>query len=281
MSELVYGRHLGMATVFEGWIRDAADPAHAASVLEAAWEELARVEQLLSFFDPASEVARVNRLAGHQSVLVSVELAEVLADCHAWWQRTEGWFSVCRTRQTPDRLPWDTAIDLDPHGRRVRFLQPDAALEFGGYGKGYALDRVGALLAGTARGPMLLHGGTSSVLATGSWAVDVGDPFGTRRLLGLTLQDAGLSCSAVGTVGGDPPPAGCVVLADSALEAEVLSTALAAMGKSRAIDYCEGMRNQGRFPQAIGWIAPGDRVTHLEWLPGSRVPTRQDSPTEG
>ena len=57
--------------------------------------------------------------------------------------------------------------------------------------------------------------------------------------------------------------AACVVVAPTALEAEVLSTACLVMGKERAREYLE--RNAGPG-LAVGWIDAADGRPRLDWL---------------
>ena len=59
-------------------------------------------------------------------------------------------------------------VALDAERRSVRFLRPGVKINLGSIGKGYALDRVADQLA-ASRGVrhVLIHGGSSSVLARG------------------------------------------------------------------------------------------------------------------
>jgi thiamine biosynthesis lipoprotein len=149
-------------------------------------------------------------------------------------------------------------VQLDVPRRTVRFLDPRVQLDFGALGKGYALDAAARVLDRFAVPSALLHGGTSSVLAVGNredrspWPVGVRDPFAPdeREVVQLSLTNCGLSTSGVfdrnaersdilNPAAGQPltEQAACVVVAENAVEAEVLSTALLAMGKSRASKY--------------------------------------------
>ena len=146
-----------MATRFEVWLVGD-DREHLAAVGEAVLDEIERVESLLSCFDPASEIYRVNQSASTTPVLVDYELYAVLQDCVDRFACTDGFFSVARvarvvndassiTRgQSAPRLPLTEAVELVDEQRMVRFTDENVVIDLGGYGKGYALDSAGTYL---------------------------------------------------------------------------------------------------------------------------------------
>jgi FAD:protein FMN transferase len=257
------------------------DEEHLTAVGESALDEVARIERLLSRFDPASETSRINRDAPSRPVLVDREMAAILRDCLDWSAKTGGYFDLCA-----GSVPG--AIELDDEARTVRLLDPSARLDFGGFGKGYALDAAARVLDEFGIRSALMHGGTSSVLARGcpedgsAWNVGVRDPFHPGEEAGqLSLIDQCLSSSAAFATGSatsdilDPVAsrpldrqAACSAVAPTAGEAEVLSTALLAMGRRRA---CEVL-GRGDFPGCrAAWIdRDGGRVI-VEWLAGIEV----------
>ncbi len=70
----------------------AADTATAEAAASAAFEEVARLERLLSTWDPASELSRANAAAAGTSHAVSPELWALLAEAGDWVERTGGAF---------------------------------------------------------------------------------------------------------------------------------------------------------------------------------------------
>ncbi len=170
-------------------------------------------------------------------------------------------------------------------GGRSRLVRPGACLDLGGFAKGYALDRAAEILRRFRVASSLVNGGTSSLLAVGrrpdggAWPVAVRDPCGevdSAPVARLSLTDQAFSCSAARAPGQTvsdliAPPTGrpltaqaaCVVIAPTALEAEVLSTACLVMGKQRASEYLDKNARPGLF---IGWIDPGDGGASLDWL---------------
>jgi FAD:protein FMN transferase len=254
----VHLRRRCMATLFEAWLVGE-DAEHLESVGHAALAEVARVESLLSRFDPAAEVARVNREAARTAVRVERELFEVLRHCESLWARTAGFFDVRVFRGGGERVSagsFAASLELDELTRSVRFSVEGMSLDLGGYGKGYALDRAAHVLGEYGVGSAMMHGGTSSALAIGTradgtpWRLRIRNPFAEDRsasLMELELRDSGYSHSAVfGERAGpsdvvDPhtgeplgEQAACFVVMPSAAEAEAFSTGMLAMGRGRA-----------------------------------------------
>ncbi len=211
--------HLAMRTQFEA-ILVGDDPEHLGAVMTLVWEEIDRVERLLSRYDPAAEVYRVNRQAHQRPVKLSVELTSVLAECIAWHGRTQGAFDVVAANDEhfPPRLGV-AALEFDEAARTLAFRDERAQLDFGGYGKGYALDRAIDLLKQYGIEDAFLHGGTSSIAAIGNspagtpWQVDV-----AGRSVAIVNQ--ALSTSASYVDGGRTHSA----IHNSGAIAEILST---------------------------------------------------------
>ncbi len=245
---------------------------HLEAVAVAVLEEITRLDGVLSRFNPGSEIARINRGAGHTPVRVDREVFALLERCEQARRLTEGYFDVTAS---PDRDASEQgALQLDAEIRTVRFAHPDVMVDLGGIGKGYALDcgREILLRFGVNRG--LLHGGTSSVLALGSpadddeWLIDVRHPLlpDAAPVASVKLMNQAFSCSAVRHPGqmqsdivnpltGEPLAgnAACGVLAASATDAEVFSTALLAMGRERATNF---LAKKLDSELDVGWFEP-------------------------
>ena len=268
-----------MGTFFEAFLAgDDAD--HLESVAAAVLDEVGRLERLLSRFDPAAEVARLNREAAQRPVRIDADLWDILCRCEAYRRATDGFFDVTAVSGASG-----DALILDEERRTIRFARPGVFIDLGGVAKGYALDRGAEILRRFRVSRALLNGGTSSVLAVGThprgggWEVAVRDPFAgdaSAPVVRLVLSDRGFSCSGVRSPGqavsdviaphrGEPltGQAACVVVAPTATEAEALSTACLVMGKRRAREYLEGNAGPG---VGVGWIDAADGVPRLEWL---------------
>jgi FAD:protein FMN transferase len=271
-----------MGTFFEVFLAGE-DADHLNAVSTSVFAEISRLERLLSRFDPASEIARINREAGRRQVRIDAEIWDILCLCMEFRRRTGGAFDATAVSASRGEVAAEPFL-LDEERRTVHFARPDAFLDLGSFGKGYALDRCGQILRRFRVSSGLLNGGTSSILAVGrhpngqKWPIDVRDPFGpdsTVPIASLLLADQGFSCSAAFAPGqahsdliaprrGEPltEQAACVVVAPTALEAEVLSTACLVMGKEPAREYIGNSDRPGVF---VGWIGAGGRP-RLEWL---------------
>src|SRR3954454_23180397 len=92
---LLRDRFAAMGTRFEALlVGEHDDDARLSAVARTLWEEVAQVERMLSRFDPAAEVARLNREAAHRPVRTSVELFDVLLACQQYGEFTGGNFDV-------------------------------------------------------------------------------------------------------------------------------------------------------------------------------------------
>jgi thiamine biosynthesis lipoprotein len=266
------------------------DAEHLADVAGAILDEVGRLDGRLSRFDTRSEIARINRHAARGEVLVDCELFALLHTCRRAWRDTGGAFDVTATSSAGadtggDGRPTFGHVILDDDRHTVRFGHPSVQLDLGGLGKGFALDRAGELLDAHGVTRALLHGGTSSVLARGTdtrgrpWLVAVRDPWADLddvEAARLSLGDCALSCSTALAPGGtqsdiiDPITGralsrqdGCVVTAPSAVEAEVLSTALVSLGRAAATQV---LRCRDGYGLAVAWIEPPGARPRLTWL---------------
>jgi FAD:protein FMN transferase len=269
---------IAMACRFEVMLSsdDAADIAAA----RAALDEADAVETWLTVFRETSAVSNLNRRAAHEDVVVDQELFAILDRSAGLHVQTEGAFDVTSTPlsrcwgflKREGRLPTEREIEaacaivgmshvqLDAPRRRVRFARPGVEVNFGAIGKGYALDRMGAVLRGRGSRRALLSAGHSSVLALGGkgrgWPVDLRPRLASRRVGRLWIKNGAIGTSGAGEqfveIAGrryghviDPRtgrPAdgvlGASVIARDAATADALSTAFLIGGPDLARRYC-------------------------------------------
>ncbi len=234
--------------------------------IDAAYAEAERIESLISTWRDSSELSRLNR---GEITTVSPELARLLSETLAWTKDTGGAFSplvgpmiaLWKTRDAgrlPDAASIATARATSDAGNVLRSgrrfsLRNGAAFEEGGFGKGYALDRMIALL----RAPAMIDFG-GQVVVSGWQTVAIADP--ARRdhaVLELDLQDESVSTSSGSEktfvadgrtfshifdprTGEALPPRGSVsVISVSAMTADVLSTALYVMGVEDGLRWAD------------------------------------------
>ncbi len=141
--------------------------------VDAAFQEIFRVEEVADRYDPGSEVARVNAAAAAGPVTVSDELWEMIVTGMDIYHASGGVFDitiaplvdawdVVGRAERGDAPPAQEDIDkarelvgadgvlLDEKERSVSFAREGMGIDLGGVAKGYALDRAEAEL--TSRG---------------------------------------------------------------------------------------------------------------------------------
>ncbi len=206
-----------MGTIGEiGVIHRDGQYAHAA--IDAAIDELRLVERLLTRFSHTSDVGRANRLAAHDAVTVSPETAAVIEEALLWAESSEGAFDPCLGRVTE---MWDVghrltpppdsdvrrlagrqlyrALDLDRS--RVRFTDQDVAVDLGGIGKGYGVDRaVRALRDRGIENGLVNVGGDLYAMGVSEdgdlWKVGIRSPDDPSTLTGrIEVSDAAVATS--------------------------------------------------------------------------------------
>ena len=165
---------------------------------EAALEALDVVERLeaeLSYFQPGSEISRINALAGDGPVEVSPALFELLGLAMTLYEETEGAYDITATplweawgfARRAGEIPSDAQlaeararvggrlVELDAQRHTIRFRRPGMRINLGSIGKGHALDVASQRLTELGVADFLFHGGQSSVLARGFRAPDLPD----------------------------------------------------------------------------------------------------------
>jgi thiamine biosynthesis lipoprotein len=207
------------------------------SQLEAAvtesLEEAKRVDSLLSNYKKDSEWSKVNRLAGQAPVNVSKELFDLLEACLQFSRQSEGTFDITvgplmrrwgffrGSGRFPHRSEIRTAmsavgyqnINLDQQEQTVRFRNPLTEMDPGGVGKGYAVDRMVAILRESGITSAFITAAGSSMYGLGTppgesgWKVIIRHPADKDRSAAeLVLKDQSMATSGSSekyfTVGG-------------------------------------------------------------------------------
>lgn len=139
----------------------ASDKKRGDHAVQAAFDEIKRLEQLLSTWRSDSELSRVNAEAGRQSVEVSRDTFEVVVRSLEMAQLTHGGFnialgpaieawSVTERQDIPSEselqhvkplIDW-TSIRVDHEARTLFLPRNGMRVDVGGIGKGYAADRA-------------------------------------------------------------------------------------------------------------------------------------------
>lgn len=297
-----------MGTVLEVHLC-APDRAQGEALLAELFAEVARLERIFSRFDVKSDLSKLNRAAGSGPLRVAPELVELTARSLELEQTTQGVFDVsvgpivvlwseaaqtgvapgpeavaaARTRVGPQ------VVGVDASAGTVALLVPGASLDFGGVAKGYALDRLAAMLRARGVSRALLSFGQSSITALGrpagwdGWGVLLGDASGgfagTAQLRDQSLSVSG-SLGQYAQIGGrryghviDPRSGApleharvAMAIASDGTRAEAFSKALLILGERDGIVLLEQIPDaqgmlideDGRSWQTSGWTQAVD-----------------------
>jgi len=220
--------HSAMGTVFTIDLY-ANDQASAEQSMNLAFDEIDRIEALLSNYRPSSELMRISREAARGPVTTDPETFQFLERSLYWSRQSDGAFDItvgpllrawgfffhqgripsdAELAALREKIGWQHIL-LNPDRRTVVFTPPQPMdLDPGSIGKGFAVDRVAALLREQGVTSALISAGGSTLYAIGAppgragWPVKVPDP---RRLDSrhggaisstILLKDSSLSTGA-------------------------------------------------------------------------------------
>ncbi len=191
---------------------------------DAAFEEVHRLDRLLSNYRPASEWSAMNRDAASGPVKVPAELFALLSSCLDYSRRSGGAFDITvgplmkvwGFYKGEGRLPAPGEIGaalsrvgyrhvrLDPVAKTVGFARDGVELDPGGIGKGYAVDRMVQVLEREGVRIALVSSAGSSIYGLGAppgepngWPISIRDPrqrasdAATTHLKDLSLSTSG------------------------------------------------------------------------------------------
>ncbi|MBA4031660.1 MAG: hypothetical protein C0478_12330 [Planctomyces sp.] len=274
-------------------------PPQQVEAASAALDLVHELEQVLTVYRPDAELATINRVAPHRPIEVTGDLFDLLVEARNLVAKTDGGFdpttgpliAAWRLARDSGRLPTESElaaaralsgmeqITFDAAARTLQYAQPGVELNLGAIGKGYAVDRAGALLTSRGIDHWLVHGGKSSVLAKGDhagcggWPVGLRDPLIPQQAWGtILLKNQALGTSGTAAqgfrLGGrrfghilDPrtgwPVEGMLsvsVLTERAALADALSTAFFVLGVEKTRHLCDNSTDVGvlLFTQTSG-----------------------------
>jgi FAD:protein FMN transferase len=197
---LVYKKKYVMGTIFEIAAYDQSSE-HASHAIEKAFQEIVRLDNLLSNYKPDSALSNLNRSAHFHAEKVPSDLYRVIAQAVQFSRLSGGkfdisiaplvnlWKAALRGDGTPSRAQQEEVqgcvgyekIELIPPDR-ITFRSPCLQLDLGAIGKGYAVDRAAEVLHSLGIRNALVNAGGSTILAMGSppdqtgWLVHLRDP---------------------------------------------------------------------------------------------------------
>ena len=192
---------------------------HAHEAMEAAYAEMSRIEALLTRYDDDSQIARINKRAGSEMVLVDREVQEILQRSLHYAVRTDGLFDITigalidlwgigtDREHVPDSEELQRTLQYvdytyleipEDGGVRLRF--PEVTLDLGGIAKGYSIDRAIEILRSyTITSALLNAGGDIRGFGTKidgtAWRIGVRHPRDSGILGVVELQDRAIATS--------------------------------------------------------------------------------------
>jgi thiamine biosynthesis lipoprotein len=212
-----------MGTLFEVQVYDA-NAVRANGAIGAALDEMARVDRLLSNYNSASELSRMNQEAPERPFHASAELLNFVTACRQFYDGTEGtfdptmgalvraWGFFSRQPGMPNAEQIAAArlatgfdkVQIDSAQRTIRYAVHGLEMDPGGIGKGYAADRATELLKRLGIRAALVSAGGSSISAIGhppgqrAWRIAISNPANQSKAVAVVeLRDSSLSTSGV------------------------------------------------------------------------------------
>jgi thiamine biosynthesis lipoprotein len=187
---------------------------------EEAFDEVDRIDRLMSHYRADSALSRINREAAQHPVAVDPELFDFIADAMRYSRDSDGAFDITVGPlmkawgffHGEGRVPAENELAaarrhvggvhvvLNPGSSTIAFDHSGVELDLGGIAKGYAVDRAIRLLSQRQITAALISAGGSTLYGLGAppgrdgWAVMIQDPVDARRVaLTVQLKDRALS----------------------------------------------------------------------------------------
>ena len=198
------------------------DERHAHAAIDAAVEELRRVERTMTRFTITSDIGRANVDAARGPVRVGAETALVIGEALRWAEASGGAFDPAiggavalwdvTHRHAPPPSPqverlagrtlWhQVEVDARGGGDVVLFHDPDVRIDLGAIAKGYGVDRAIDALRGRGIEHAIVDvGGDLYALGTApdgeAWRIGIQDPDDVRGIIGeVDVADGAVATS--------------------------------------------------------------------------------------
>ena len=196
------------------------DAAALPRIVEDAFDEVDRIDRLMSHYKADSPLSRLNRDARRGPAPVERELFDFIAEAMRYSRESDGAFDITvgplmkawgffrgdGRVPSPDELAvarrsvGSRHVTLDAATRSIAFDDPGVELDLGGIAKGYAVDRAVAFLRRRGVVAALVSAGGSSVYGLGApperdgWTIAIQDPLdASKTAFDVRLHDRALS----------------------------------------------------------------------------------------
>lgn len=206
---------MGTRIAVELWHDDAAK---GEAAIDAVMAEMHRIDELMSHYQPESQISAINARAAQEPVVVDRELFDLIRTALHFSEITEGAFDITyasvgylydyreHVKPTEARIAaalpavnWRNLL-LDAEHHSVRFEHAGMRIDLGGIGKGYAVDRgIGILQSLGVRHAEVTAGGDTRIVGDRRgkpWIVGIRHPDDkTKIVTRIPLVDTAMSTS--------------------------------------------------------------------------------------
>jgi thiamine biosynthesis lipoprotein len=190
--------------------------------VKVAFDEIDRIDRLMSHYKPNSELSRVNREAANSPIEVEPELFDFIVECLHFSHESDGAFDITVGPlmkawgffRGEGRMPTDAELAearscvgfqhviLNRKEKSIFFDKAGVELDLGGIAKGYAVDRAIEVLKKYGFSAALVSAGGSTISTFGTppgkaaWDVEIQDPTDQRKIaMSIPLKNQTLSVS--------------------------------------------------------------------------------------
>ncbi|MFN0112518.1 MAG: FAD:protein FMN transferase [Blastocatellia bacterium] len=190
--------------------------------VSAAFDEVDRIDRLMSHYKPESPLSQLNRKAANEAVKVELELFDFIAECLRYSRESDGAFDVtvgpllkawgffrgegrmptaAELAEARSKVGWRHVI-LNQQEKTIRFDRAGVELDLGGIAKGYAVDKAVEVLKQHGISRALVSACGSTIYGLGAppgetaWEVKLRDPVSSQKTsMTVRLNNRALSVS--------------------------------------------------------------------------------------
>lgn len=248
---------------------------------EQAYQEIDRIEQLLSSFIPTSEISQINLLAPHEAVAISDETFFIIEQAIQHSKNSQGAFDITfasigyqydlRKKIKPTEQQIKQYLDAIDYRHivlkypTIAFKHQNVKINLGGIAKGYAIEQASKLLkqCGILEG-IISGGGDSKIIGDHhgkEWIIGIQHPRKEKELaLRIPLSNIAISTSGdyeryyldngqrihhiLNPKTGKPTTQtwSASVIGNNATKTDVLSTTIFILGKTKGLELINSLQ---------------------------------------
>ena len=144
-SGLLYAWFLSMHTRVDIILYSKKTEGELLFVVNCIYDALCRLEKMANFYNPAGELAYVNRTAFVSPVVLSEELYSMIDLCLEYNGKTLGCFDITVHSENYNQNTIQS-VHLSAEDHSIYFSRPGVAVNLSGFLKGYALETIKSIL---------------------------------------------------------------------------------------------------------------------------------------